>query len=98
VLKKFKWLLILEVKKNTDTPVVYYVVGNKTDLINTRSVMYEEAKEFADSVNAHYWETSVYSNTGKILSRFYVIFVYTKMDILNILHLYILDNISYDFN
>jgi len=55
------------VKKNTDTPVVYYVVGNKVDLQNTRSVMYEEAKEFANSVNAHYMETSVYSNIGKIL-------------------------------
>lgn len=57
---------ISEVRKNTDTPVVYYVVGNKTDLIETRTVMYEEAKEFANSVNAHYWETSVYSNIGKI--------------------------------
>jgi len=55
---------INEVKKNTDTPVVYYVVGNKTDLVSTRTVMYEEAEEFANSVNAHYWETSVYSNTG----------------------------------
>lgn len=46
--------------------MVYYVVGNKTDLIDTRTVMFEEAKEFAVSVNAHYWETSVYSNSGKI--------------------------------
>lgn len=30
--------------------------------------MYEEAKEFSNSVNAHYWETSVYSNTGKMWS------------------------------
>lgn len=90
--------MISEVKKNTDTPVVYYVVGNKTDLINTRSVMYEEAKEFANSVNAHYWETSVYSNTGKILSRFYVMFVYTTMVILNILSLHIFNNFSYGFN
>jgi len=28
--------------------------------------MFEEAEEFANSVNAHYWETSVYSNTGEI--------------------------------
>lgn len=60
-------ILISEVRKNTDTPVVYYVVGNKTDLLDKRTIMYEEAKEFANSVNAHYWETSVYSNTGKIL-------------------------------
>jgi len=60
--------------------------------------MYEEAKEFANSVNAHYWETSVYSNTGKILSRFYVMFVYTTMVILNILSLHIFNNFSYGFN
>lgn len=58
-------------KKNTDTPVVYYIVGNKTDLIDTRTIMYEEAKEFAASVDAHYWETSVYSNSGNILSSFF---------------------------
>lgn len=46
--------------------MVYYVVGNKTDLLDTRTIMYEEAEEFANSVNAHYWETSVYSNTGEI--------------------------------
>lgn len=50
--------------------MVYYVVGNKTDLLDTRVIMYEEAKEFANSVNAHYWETSVYSNTGEKYSRF----------------------------
>ncbi|XP_015371788.1 PREDICTED: ras-related protein Rab-11B-like [Diuraphis noxia] len=55
---------VSEVRKNTDTPVVYYVVGNKTDLLDSRVIMFEEAKEFANSVNAHYWETSVYSNTG----------------------------------
>lgn len=46
--------------------MVYYVVGNKTDLIDSRTIMYDEAKEFAISVNAHYCETSVYSNIGKI--------------------------------
>lgn len=60
------FILISEVRKNTDTPVVYYVVGNKTDLLDTRVIMFEEAEEFANSVNAHYWETSVYSNTGKM--------------------------------
>jgi len=59
-------ILIPEVRKNTDTPVVYYVVGNKTDLLDSRTIMYEEGEEFANSVNAHYWETSVYSNTGEI--------------------------------
>lgn len=57
--------MISEVKKNTNTPVVYYIVGNKTDLVDSRTVMYEEAKEFAQSVNSYYWETSVYLNTGK---------------------------------
>jgi hypothetical protein len=51
--------------------VVYYVVGNKTDLVDSRIITYEEAKEFAISVDAHYWETSVYSNSGKIQSIFY---------------------------
>lgn len=46
--------------------MVYYVVGNKTDLLDKRVIMYEEAEEFANLVNAHYWETSVYSNTGEI--------------------------------
>lgn len=66
VIKFLISLSISEVRKNTDTPVVYYVVGNKTDLIDGRMVMYEEAEEFANSVNAHYWETSVYSNIGNI--------------------------------
>ncbi|XP_050424397.1 uncharacterized protein LOC126835694 isoform X2 [Adelges cooleyi] len=54
---------INEVRKNTDTPVVYYVVGNKTDLVSSRKVTYDEAKEFANYVNAHYWETSACANT-----------------------------------
>lgn len=66
VLKYNLYVFIAEVKKNTDTPVIYYVVGNKTDLIDSRVIMYEEAKEFANSVYAHYWETSAYSNSGKI--------------------------------
>lgn len=61
--------MISEVRRNTDTPVIYYVVGNKTDLIDAREIAYNEAKEFANSVNAHYWETSVYSNIGKNLFK-----------------------------
>lgn len=60
--------MISEVKKNTDTPVVYYIVGNKTDL--KRTVTHDEANEFASSVNSYYWETSVYSNSGKFLLTF----------------------------
>lgn len=59
-------MLFSEVRKNTNTPVVYYVVGNKTDLTDSRTVLYDEANEFANSVNSYYWETSAYSNTGKI--------------------------------
>ncbi|XP_050526167.1 uncharacterized protein LOC126896959 [Daktulosphaira vitifoliae] len=55
---------INEVRKNTDTPVVYYVVGNKTDLAESRKVTYEEAKEFSNYVNAYYWETSAQANIG----------------------------------
>lgn len=70
------YVLISEVKKNTDTPVIYYVVGNKTDLIDSRTIMYEEAKEFANSVYAHYWETSAYSNSGKIYLFQYNLYKY----------------------
>lgn len=40
--------------------------------------MYDEAKEFATSVNAHYCETSVYSNIGKIWLISYMLIVLFK--------------------
>ncbi|XP_046913320.2 ras-related protein Rab-22A [Dermatophagoides farinae] len=37
------------------------IVGNKSDLADRRAVMYHEAKEYADSVNAFFIETSAKS-------------------------------------
>ena len=50
------WLQELEKYAHKDIPKI--IVGGKTDLKNDRKVSYEEAREYADSLNIPYIETS----------------------------------------
>ena len=40
------------------------LVGNKCDLVDGRQVQTEEAQEYADSIDALFFETSALKNTG----------------------------------
>lgn len=50
------WLT--DTKNLTNPNTVIFLIGNKSDLENTREVTYEEAKEFADEHGLMFLETS----------------------------------------
>jgi len=47
-----------EIDRYASAGVNKLLVGNKSDLVSKRVVAYEQAKEFADSMNMEYIETS----------------------------------------
>lgn len=47
----------------TELPI-FFVVGNKVDLIEDRTVTTEEAEDLAKEINAHYYEISAKSGRG----------------------------------
>ena len=49
-------------KENTDESIIFAVVGNKVDLYEQEEVGEEEAKEFANSINAEFFLTSAKNN------------------------------------
>ena len=51
-------------KDNADPKIVIMVVGNKSDLSQTREVNEETAKEFAKSQNLFFFETSALDGTN----------------------------------
>ena len=51
-----------ELKENTDSEVIFNVVGNKLDLYESEQVSEEEAKNFAESINAGFYLTSAKNN------------------------------------
>ena len=51
-----------ELKENTDENIIFAVVGNKVDLYEQEEVGEEEAKEFANSINAEFFLTSAKNN------------------------------------
>ena len=53
-----------ELKMNLDEMIVLVVVGNKKDLADIRAVTSKEGKEFAESINGLYFETSAKMNEG----------------------------------
>ena len=57
---KGKYNRIMKQKHNEKVPVV--LVGNKIDLENERRVLYQKAKELANSWGAEYFEISVKTN------------------------------------
>ncbi|XP_031327848.1 ras-related protein RABF2b-like [Photinus pyralis] len=55
-----EWML--ELNRNIDDPVVTYVIGNKTDLVEERQVSREEAVKYSNEVGAKYYECSALYN------------------------------------
>ena len=53
-----------EIEKYATEGVHKLLVGNKSDLASKRVVSYEQAKEFADSLNIEFLETSAKNNTN----------------------------------
>ena len=51
-----------ELKDNTEEGIIFNLVGNKEDLYETENVKEDEAKEFAKSINAHFYKTSAKNN------------------------------------
>jgi len=51
-----------ELKENTEEGIIFNVVGNKEDLFEKEAVKEDEAKEFAKSINAHFYLTSAKNN------------------------------------
>ena len=51
-----------ELKENTEQGIIFNLVGNKEDLFEKEAVKEEEAKEFAKSINAHFYLTSAKNN------------------------------------
>ncbi|PVD36472.1 hypothetical protein C0Q70_03456 [Pomacea canaliculata] len=55
---------VKELKKNVDTPIVMCLLGNKSDLESGRKVSTADAAEYANSIDALFFETSALKNTG----------------------------------
>ena len=51
-----------ELKENTESNIIFNVVGNKADLFESENVTEDEAKEFAKSINAGFFLTSAKKN------------------------------------
>ena len=51
-----------ELKENTESNIIFNVVGNKQDLYEQEQVKEEDAKEFAKSINAGFYLTSAKRN------------------------------------
>ena len=50
------------------------LVGNKSDLEESRQVNVKEAQEYADSIGALFHETSALKNIGKDIQDWYNVF------------------------
>ena len=48
----------IDIKKILNTEIIGFVLGNKNDLIEDRSISKEEAEILAKSLNLNYFETS----------------------------------------
>ena len=60
--KSIKEYWYKELKENTDSNIVFMLVGNKADLFEQEKVKEEEAKEYASSINAEFYLTSAKNN------------------------------------
>ncbi|KAI5638064.1 ras family domain-containing protein [Phthorimaea operculella] len=55
---------VKELQSNVPEPMVLALVGNKSDLVESRAVSYNDAAEFAASIDALYCETSALHDQG----------------------------------
>ena len=65
--KTFKNRLLIQLKElntNVRNDIIIAIAANKSDLINHRKVTPEEAKEYAHSIDAYYFETSAKDDKG----------------------------------
>ena len=60
--KNIKEFWYKELKENTDSNIIFYIVGNKVDLFEEEEVDDKEVKEYAKSINAKFYLTSAKSN------------------------------------
>ena len=51
-----------ELKENTESDIIFNIVGNKVDLYETEQVTEDEGKKFAKSINAGFYLTSAKSS------------------------------------
>ena len=51
-----------ELKENTESDIIFNIVGNKVDLFEIEQVTEEEGKNFAKSINAGFYLTSAKNN------------------------------------
>lgn len=73
------FLLLLELQKNVTEEMVLCLVGNKTDLVNSRIVTQDEALQYAQTIGATYFECSALQDHGKhfasiIIQRIFILF------------------------
>ncbi|XP_062512028.1 uncharacterized protein LOC134187876 [Corticium candelabrum] len=55
---------VTELKRNVEGRLVLCLVGNKSDLGDQRAVSHEQAQEYAESIDAFFFETSALTNSG----------------------------------
>ena len=55
---------INDIRENSDSTCKVYLVGNKIDLVDQRTVSKEEANLFANKLNLVYVETSAVKDNG----------------------------------
>jgi Ras-related protein Rab-1A len=56
------WLI--EIEKNANKNVYKYLVGNKSDLEQSRQISYEQGKEFAETYGMQFIETSAKTSSN----------------------------------
>ncbi|CAG0897293.1 unnamed protein product [Darwinula stevensoni] len=57
-------LILTELSKNVEGPLVLCLLGNKSDLVSERQVTTKEAADYAASLDALFFETSAVNNEG----------------------------------
>ncbi|RZF46797.1 hypothetical protein LSTR_LSTR012020 [Laodelphax striatellus] len=72
-----KW--VSELERNVDEPMVYCIVGNKTDLGTHRKVSREEAQQYANDIGGKYFESSALHDEG-----IEDVFVNTAMELISL--------------
>jgi small GTP-binding protein len=61
------WIDVLQNRVSKDSKLM--IIGNKTDLLNSREVSTQEGKDFASSLNIFFYETSAKDNFDKNVDR-----------------------------